>query len=49
MTDNKQNSRKNRSKIEKVLNGDVTKLVDLQKDIIKRLEKIIFELNNLSV
>lgn len=47
MSDKKDNRKKN-NRIEKVLNGDVTSLVKMQKDIIKRLEKIIFALNNIS-
>lgn len=46
MTDEKCSCKKN--KVERVLNGDVTKLVKMQKDLVKRLEKIIFDLKSLS-
>lgn len=47
MSDKK--SLKKNNHIERTLNGDVTKLVDLQKNIIEKLKKVILKLNNLSI
>ena len=44
MTDKKHKD----NKVEKTLNGDVSKLVTFQKLVLRRLEEIINKLNSLS-